>query len=272
MRIYFETEPVRIGKHEWRMVVTDSDVLQGFRSTEYQFRRSPSDAWQPGAKWPTYNSHDGTYAGCPKSLCDKVFRPNKPQILVALITVSEVGRHDWGVGAKCEDGYPVFVDDRQLSYRPTPLAAKAYALEIIARLRADGDYRLNDRPQGFLPPELPPADLLKADPIKDLLLACLATLGWEKDLYLDVFSKAFKTAVGPRAASLWLRFDKESNQWLFRDGDFTSAGENVLAAHFADFPVDMPEEDVKKTVAAYVAAAERKIASAYSVRLLNNAS
>lgn len=66
-----------------------------------------------------------------------------------------VGRHDWAVGQKREDGFPTFVDDRQLSYRKTPLAAKEYALEIIARLQADGDYRLNDKPAGFLPPVLP---------------------------------------------------------------------------------------------------------------------
>lgn len=62
--------------------------------------------------------------------------------------------HDWVIGEECEDGFSVFVDDRQLSYRPTPSAAKAYALDIIARLEADGDYRLNDKPAGFLPPAL----------------------------------------------------------------------------------------------------------------------
>lgn len=62
-----------------------------------------------------------------------------------------VRQHDWAIGEECEDGFSVFVDDRQLSYRPTPSAAKAYALDIIARLEADGDYRLNDKPAGFLP-------------------------------------------------------------------------------------------------------------------------
>jgi hypothetical protein len=68
---------------------------------------------------------------------------------------SAVCEHDWAIGIKCEDGYPVFVDDRQLSYRPTQQAAKAYALEIIARLQADGNYSLNDKPHGFMPPDLP---------------------------------------------------------------------------------------------------------------------
>lgn len=65
-----------------------------------------------------------------------------------------VGKHDWCIGKECGDGFLVFVDDRPLSYRSTPLAAKEYAQEIIARLQADGDYRLNDRPAGFLPPRL----------------------------------------------------------------------------------------------------------------------
>lgn len=66
-----------------------------------------------------------------------------------------VGKHDWVIGKKCEDGYPVFVDDRQLSYRSTPSDAMDLALTIIARLQHDGDYRLNDKPAGFSPPPLP---------------------------------------------------------------------------------------------------------------------
>lgn len=72
-----------------------------------------------------------------------------------------IGKHDWciGIDRRCESGYPVFVDDRQLSYRPTVDLAREYAMEIIARLQADGDYRLNDKPSGFLPPELNPGKL-----------------------------------------------------------------------------------------------------------------
>ena len=87
-----------------------------------------------------------------------LFSESHPAYLEMLQEVphhGNVGRHDWAIGAPCEDCYPVFVDDRQLSYRRTEKAAMAYALEIIARLQADGDYRLNEKPAGFLPPPLP---------------------------------------------------------------------------------------------------------------------
>jgi hypothetical protein len=64
-----------------------------------------------------------------------------------------IGNHDWCIKLSEEDGVAVFVDDRQLSYRPSEASARAYAFQVIARLRANGDYRLNDRPAGFLPPE-----------------------------------------------------------------------------------------------------------------------
>lgn len=63
-----------------------------------------------------------------------------------------IGKHDWAVGPQCEDGYLVHVDDRPISYRPTMEQAKDLAFEVIHRLQRDGDYRLNDRPAGFMPP------------------------------------------------------------------------------------------------------------------------
>ena len=78
---YFESAPVTIGTHEWRMVVKDSHCYG--RVTEYQFR-TPGQMWRQDKEWPTYNSHDGTYAGCPKSLANKVFYPNEVAIKAAL--------------------------------------------------------------------------------------------------------------------------------------------------------------------------------------------
>ena len=65
-----------------------------------------------------------------------------------------IGKHDWTIGAETGDGYLVHVDDRPIAYRASPRLAICYALSIIARLQADGDYRLNDKPAGFPPPAL----------------------------------------------------------------------------------------------------------------------
>lgn len=62
--------------------------------------------------------------------------------------------HDWTIGAECGDGFPVFVDDVQLSYRKTRETAKQLAFAVIERIVADGDYRLYDKPAGFMPPVL----------------------------------------------------------------------------------------------------------------------
>lgn len=75
-------------------------------------------------------------------------------LLDVLPASGSVGKHDWCVGAATEDGCLVFVDDRPLGYQASPWLATCYALSVIARLQADGDYRLNDKPAGFLPPPL----------------------------------------------------------------------------------------------------------------------
>ena len=65
-----------------------------------------------------------------------------------------VGKHDWTLGDKSEDGFPIFVDDRQLAYHSSAAEGREHALKIIERLVVDGDHRLNDRPAEFLPPRL----------------------------------------------------------------------------------------------------------------------
>lgn len=106
--------------------------------------------------------------------------------------------------------------------------------------------------------------------MKDRIIECLAQYGWQKDRIVDAFSKTFETVVAPKRASIWLKFDQECNRWWLTNGDFTSAGENVLAACFAIFPVGMSQDEIAQTVEAFVAELERKIAGAYSVRLLKS--
>jgi hypothetical protein len=106
--------------------------------------------------------------------------------------------------------------------------------------------------------------------MKDLIIVHLARHGWHKDRIVDAFSKCFETVVAPKRASIWLRFDQACNRWWLTGGDFTSAGENVLAATFAIFPLDMPDREVEQTIAALVAGMDARIAGAYSVRLLRH--
>lgn len=92
METHFESAPVRIGKHEWRIVVKSGwpGREPWRRLTEYQWRRAGSSAWHPETAWPTYNADDGTYAGCPKSLCGKVWAPNQTAVKNAI----EAGGHN----------------------------------------------------------------------------------------------------------------------------------------------------------------------------------
>ncbi|MFL9886812.1 hypothetical protein PQR66_27485 [Paraburkholderia agricolaris] len=104
--------------------------------------------------------------------------------------------------------------------------------------------------------------------MKDAIVDCLAQFGWQKDRISDVFTRTFETVVAPKRASIWLNFDQEGKRWWLTNADFTSAGENVLAASYAIFPVDMSQAGIEQTVATLVAEMERKIAGAWSVRLL----
>lgn len=106
--------------------------------------------------------------------------------------------------------------------------------------------------------------------MKDTIACHLATFGWQKDRMVDVFSKSFETAVAPKRASIWLRFDQENNHWRLTNGDFTSAGENVLATCTRILHAGMQQDEIEQAIADFVAEMEREIAGAYSVRLLGN--
>jgi hypothetical protein len=82
MKNHFESAPMKIGKHFWRIVITP----QGY--TEYQFRTPPTRlknftvmdiTWHGQREWPGYNFNDGMYAGLPKTLC-KLWEVNRVEI------------------------------------------------------------------------------------------------------------------------------------------------------------------------------------------------
>ena len=68
-QIHYATNPVKIGKHQWRLVVFSNSVHG--RCTAHQFRQSETDAWRDYHEWPSYNFNDGCFAGLPRSLANK---------------------------------------------------------------------------------------------------------------------------------------------------------------------------------------------------------
>lgn len=106
--------------------------------------------------------------------------------------------------------------------------------------------------------------------MKSMITDCLAARGWQKDSIVDAFSKTFETVVAPKKASIWLSFERQFDRWWLTNGDFTSAGENVLATCHAFFPTGMALYELQQAVEALVSEMEYKIAGAYSVRLLRH--
>src|SRR5271165_7191841 len=69
----FESRPMLIGKHEWRVIV--KPFYLGGNCTEYQWRSAPVPGlpeytqghWRRDRDWPRWNGDD-TYCGLPKTL------------------------------------------------------------------------------------------------------------------------------------------------------------------------------------------------------------
>ena len=82
-RIIRHSDPMRVGKHEWRLTLyrtTRHDrPLIGYewrRTDGTPIRRScpggvyflDGSTWMPDKDWPSYNHNDGQYAGLPRTL------------------------------------------------------------------------------------------------------------------------------------------------------------------------------------------------------------
>lgn len=81
MQNLFESLPMWIGKHQWRVVVTS----RGY--TEYEFRKQPlrlanctlvDFTWHHSREWPAYDFND-TYYGLPRTL-SKLWEANRVEI------------------------------------------------------------------------------------------------------------------------------------------------------------------------------------------------
>jgi len=72
--ILFTSKPITIGKHEWRILVSEHQLYstpEGVLTlcTSYQWRCAcaPDGQWHEAQEWPAYD-HNDTYNGIPRSL------------------------------------------------------------------------------------------------------------------------------------------------------------------------------------------------------------
>lgn len=90
MQYHYQSNPMRIGKYEWRVVVRNGTYSP--RVTDYEFRtpecpeyHQPAGRFKSMTEWPRYNHNDGTYAGCPKTL-RKLYDQNIEAINASLLS------------------------------------------------------------------------------------------------------------------------------------------------------------------------------------------
>lgn len=82
---YFTSDPMKIGHKEWRVVVYDAQGKADVKAfTDYEWRNygeviEKASEWRSMTNWPTYDSNDGEFAGCPHTL-RKLYEKNQKQI------------------------------------------------------------------------------------------------------------------------------------------------------------------------------------------------
>jgi hypothetical protein len=71
LQIRYTSQPIKIGKTLWRLVIKECAAQRDFEEdrkqlcTEYQW--NAEGQWYPGSAWPAYNIND-TYYGMPRRL------------------------------------------------------------------------------------------------------------------------------------------------------------------------------------------------------------
>lgn len=84
--VFFETEPVKIGNHQWKLVVLEDEYYGPV--TQFQFRSGDAGApWCSERKWPTWDGNLAN-AGMPESLGPRLFQPYEKLVKEALKGVS----------------------------------------------------------------------------------------------------------------------------------------------------------------------------------------
>ena len=79
--MYYASEPIKIGKHDWRVIVVDSRFGNS-RCTEYQWR-GMFGYWRSSRDWPSYDINNGMTLGLPKTLA-KLYEREKDALSAVL--------------------------------------------------------------------------------------------------------------------------------------------------------------------------------------------
>ena len=101
--------------------------------------------------------------------------------------------------------------------------------------------------------------------IKDMLVAQSWTI-LSPDGHTAIAFKSFKTAVGEKAAHVYLTRGDEYNRTL--QGDYRSEGRNILEPRGQLIPLKASIDDVKALVDAFLLGIEFAIAESYAMKLL----
>lgn len=110
------------------------------------------------------------------------------------------------------------------------------------------------------------------DKLKNAVQAALIANGWSPLKYNSaaLAERIFDTAVGPRAAFVYLAPASRDSDTRSLLSDYQSEGRNVLAPHLTLIPVAAGDDDVKQIIAKFSADAVTTINDTYAMRLARN--
>ena len=104
--------------------------------------------------------------------------------------------------------------------------------------------------------------------VRPLVLATLMRLGWVECIGGPALAtKSFQTAVGPKAAIIWLGAASEETHQHALSIEFQSEGRNALSNFSSFIGRDLPPEAIEGHVTSFAEDAEVAIGETYAVRL-----
>ncbi len=106
------------------------------------------------------------------------------------------------------------------------------------------------------------------DTLRLSIAAILATQGFALVDGPALATKSYDTAVGRKAAIVWLSPARPGDNNRTLSGEYQSEGRNILGASLELIPVDADAATIERQTRKFMAHAERMVAESYAVRLL----